>query len=561
VKDRTFTDRGIGDEVHDRRGYRRFERGDFAAAFRADPTFAVPRTFVKWSRQDGQWVSTAEVKDLSGQVKWRTDRTGGYVIPLFAAPGLGLEKPVARFKLDAMSLPRSHDHSKLGPYSRRAHVEKRHGGVDVDGAHSWSRDARYMGMAGVEDKRIDVHPLAADRLAGAERVWFSIEGSLKSDSILTRILREGRPESTFAVPSVTMWRAPELGNFVERWLRGMQIIIVSDSDWARNPMVALQAFACREWFREQGVAAHVAAAPPGPDGEKGVDDFLGREGSLDDMVVLRREPSPGFADFLWRGWGRSQFARGRGVEAATRDARVLRFLALRANEDGLVLRPSAELIAKYAGIEPQSVGRIVARLVEQGALTPDTLDLRYGERFMRVPGRRKPLYQGHGWEEQPSFLIHPDLRADSHETKLFAMEGIDAEISQPVEEAVVATSEAHLVTYVLNGRRVARRFLDRLAAIREVLAAKERGATGVQLVSYLPPDPGGTPVDEWARNAMLRSGSTEEEIAAIEAAWTTGLITVYDDYPTGEYRHYERGFDPEFDEWFRSVWDPHGFGG
>src|SRR5215207_836024 len=59
-------------------------------------------------------------------------------------------------------------------------------------------------------RRVDIHPMALERLEAAEAVYFGIEGCLKADAILSAIIREGRNESVFSVPSVSLWEAEEL---------------------------------------------------------------------------------------------------------------------------------------------------------------------------------------------------------------------------------------------------------------------------------------------------------------------------------------------------------------
>jgi hypothetical protein len=64
-------------------------------------------------------------------------------------------------------------------------------------------------------RRLDVHRMAWERFAETDRVYFGIEGCLKADSILSAIIREGRNESVFSVPSVSLWAAPELDSFLK----------------------------------------------------------------------------------------------------------------------------------------------------------------------------------------------------------------------------------------------------------------------------------------------------------------------------------------------------------
>jgi len=84
------------------------------------------------------------------------------------------------------------------------------------------------------------------RLAKAKRVYFVIEGCLKADAVLSSILAGDRPESVFSVPSVSLWKAEELRDFVFERLRGKQVIIIPVSDWVTNDDVRTQAFRVRE---------------------------------------------------------------------------------------------------------------------------------------------------------------------------------------------------------------------------------------------------------------------------------------------------------------------------
>lgn len=175
--------------------------------------------------------------------------------------------------------------------------------------------------------RLDMHPWAWERLLDAERVYFAIEGTPKADAILSQIIATGAPASVFDVPSVTLWKAPELAEFaVSDYLlfappapRRKLVVIVPDADWRSNAAVVKQALFCRQYLRKKGVIACIAAPraldkqksckcdAPAIDSEtqfcrqcggylKGVDDFLAAGGRLDDLYVLDREV-PGDFEF------------------------------------------------------------------------------------------------------------------------------------------------------------------------------------------------------------------------------------------------------------------------
>jgi hypothetical protein len=182
-----------------------------------------------------------------------------------------------------------------GPRDR--HIAKHHGGLNVEHKHMTPpKHAKYLVPPGSHGKRLDV-PFS-DRILRADRVFFVIEGSLKTDAILSQ------GEAAFGVPSVTLWDAPQLDDFITAMdLPSKQVVIVNDADWCTNPLVIAQAWLCRTYLRDRGVVRAVVAAPPlqegidgleviqGPFGPlKGVDDFLRAGHSLDELSVLEREP-------------------------------------------------------------------------------------------------------------------------------------------------------------------------------------------------------------------------------------------------------------------------------
>jgi hypothetical protein len=100
--------------------------------------------------------------------------------------------------------------------------------IDRGGTHRHTRkvkdkDNNYA-------KRLDIHPMALERLEAAEIVFFGIEGCLKADAILSAIIREGWNASVFSVPSVSLWNADELKEFATEYLQRKVVIIVPDAD-------------------------------------------------------------------------------------------------------------------------------------------------------------------------------------------------------------------------------------------------------------------------------------------------------------------------------------------
>ena len=179
-----------------------------------------------------------------------------------------------------------------GAAKLRAHLRSAHGGRPTAGRHKHRRPAPGQHVA----NRLDIHPWALERLFDAERVYFVLEGTPKADAILTRILADETRASVFNVPSVTLWKAPELGAFAGAFsrLRDPLVVLVVDADWHENERVVRQALLCREFLRTRDVRACISAPPDTRDASggllhKGVDDFLAHAGDLDDLQVLDRE--------------------------------------------------------------------------------------------------------------------------------------------------------------------------------------------------------------------------------------------------------------------------------
>ncbi|MEX2274890.1 MAG: hypothetical protein WEA10_04920 [Actinomycetota bacterium] len=380
-----FTRRGINPEVRDARPYVRFERGDYSAAIAADPT--VRATYLQWLTGNS---------DGGGYVMLKTPVPGAPPVNTQFRPDNPVRKrerdgSITEAKYLLQRAPRAmyaHTHPlKSGNTAR--HVANKHGGKNVVTEHQHESPRKDPDQS--PEKRLDMHPLSAALLPSARRVFFALEGVLKADALLSA------GECVFDVPSVTLWQAPELEAFARTLT--VPVYVVPDADWADNPQVALQAFECRERLRGHGVDAHVAA-PPGPD--KGVDDFLGGGGRVEDMAVLEREMSPGF-----HAWARSLDVR---ADRAKTDVAVMAWLALHADDSGTALK-SAQIIAQYVGRAHQVVHRSVARLLDAGVVTWDGDLVFHFDRFIRVERRRKPFNLGPGWAQLPRLVLRDDLRA------------------------------------------------------------------------------------------------------------------------------------------------------
>jgi hypothetical protein len=277
-----------------------------------------------------------------------------------------------------------HDHETdlafEGPHGQaklRAHLRADHRGKNVAGEHKHRRDASGQNVA----NRIDAHPWALDRLPTAERIYFALEGTPKADAILTRIIATGEPASVFNVPSVTLWKAPELKRFAKQSLVGSPlsqplVVIVVDADHHENPRVVRQALLLRERLDRYGVRACIAAPPDDRDagGEllyKGVDDFLAKGGDLDELRVMDRK-----ADFS---------------------------LALHASEDGTIRRSAvglAPILLDGVRKDPERVRDVLQAYANAGLISIEgSLDLELDD-----------WSGGLVWRERPTFIVRPDRR-------------------------------------------------------------------------------------------------------------------------------------------------------
>jgi len=309
--------------------------------------------------------------------------------------------------------PREHQHHtsypipknppKRGKYSnvmeaeerRRRHVEKYHNGVDRDDAHphEWKVKDR-QGLA----RRLDVHPFAAPLFDEAELVYFVIEGCLKSDSVLSAIRREGRPESVFSVPSVSLWLADELDEFIDQKLLGKTVIVIPDADWYKKDEVIEQARLCCLYLTRRGVRAFVAA-PPHEESNKGIDDHLGAGRSLDELLVQNRRVDR-WGMNRWLYCLRDRRAKRKNTMARTTDA--LYGLGYGCDDKG-VFSGTLKRFSRIMNVSISKVQRTVRDLEEWGAISIN------GDLTMR-----KNYFSGQ-WEwdedeEPPVITLIPRLR-------------------------------------------------------------------------------------------------------------------------------------------------------
>lgn len=423
---------GISPEVAEARGYREYTPDD------VEP---VKELFKDWP-QAGRAFMTRMAQQGPEKPGEEHMLPGGLVWPRHPVPQAGRVSPRIRpnyyvwtgetdeadekvwakylmFPARTVDVPWEHDHSKMTKESLERHLHK-WGPHDGEKIHGHSR--RGKDRNDVHGKRLDVHPLALPLLPKAEVVYFVLEGELKADAILTRILRDGLDATVISCPSVTLWQAPELRGFTRRHLLGKLIVLVADSD-GTDPTkdVLLHAMSCRAFFRREGVQC-VVELPPSPSLEVkiGVDDHLANGGGLDDMVVQDVQPSNPI-QVTWEYLSsREQFRSDR----ATRDWNMLEALGSIADEDGCVKR-SVSALASVLGVHHEAVEKALSDLMGLGAVSTTSVTSMADERFVPfsnpAPGgprgfRKKGLH----WKRMPTptFVIEevwrPSRRQISH---------------------------------------------------------------------------------------------------------------------------------------------------
>ncbi len=280
-----------------------------------------------------------------------------------------------------------HDHESYGDDSLKlkAHIERYHAGVNAPGRHLHTRLVKDPTASLA--KRLDMHPLARPLFAAAERVFFVIEGCFKADAVLSA------GEAVFSVPSVTLWDADELPAFIDAYLTGKRVVIVPDADWIKNPAVISQARLCQSFLERHGVTAHVAA-PPQEAHHKGIDDFLGDGGMLDDLTVIGRRPASD-----WDAWWSCQKGRKDKIWRAMEGQWAL---ALHAAPNGTITIPLRSL-ARVMNVDSRRVSRQISDLRDvYGAITVDG-DLRW---------RRNWFSKEFEWRDPPVITLIPELRSE-----------------------------------------------------------------------------------------------------------------------------------------------------
>jgi hypothetical protein len=299
-----------------------------------------------------------------------------------------------------------------------------HNGVNVDAVHYHApEEAKYVLLG--DSKRIDVGP-SPEGLSEAQRVFFVLEGKLKHLAV------ESAGEVVCSVASVTLWEPAYLRRFAERFLAGRPVFIVPDADWidfTRNRgAVFRQAMYVRTVLRDEGIHAYIAA-PPAPDGVgqckcepvghtlngttcekcggyfKGVDDFLGAGGTIDNLRVLDREEP------LAEIWAHVDDELDIPYQRRKRDVAALIGLSLH-DRDGLLNVPLKTLQRIIGTWKPQLVSEILQELGDAVVIF-GSLAISKQER-KREDGTIAIVWD---WDERPTIHVRDDLRAIETETR------------------------------------------------------------------------------------------------------------------------------------------------
>lgn len=157
-----------------------------------------------------------------------------------------------------------------------------------------------LGKAG----RVEIHGAENIRAftSGKGRVYLAMEGNIKSDAIQTAIKAEGEDgASVISVPSVTLWRNPEMLAVAKKYLNGREVVLIPDADGVKNPNVRNESRALQGMLESVG-ARVVVAAPP----LNYISDKTGRTKKIGEVqeVVLpsgAKEELKGVDDYLGAG--------------------------------------------------------------------------------------------------------------------------------------------------------------------------------------------------------------------------------------------------------------------
>jgi Helix-turn-helix domain len=418
-----LSEHAISDEIGGHGRYVRFEKGeiDLVVSYFADFDKKVQGLAKIVAGQSGGFVILRRGWGSAAPPQLRPDeavytsnlRTPSYH-PSHADAGLVFHKTTSGKTIKVRPLP---------PRASELHRTKWHPDGNVEHLHFHRRKAKYVLPPGSHGKRLDVPD--PERILRADRVFFVIEGSLKTDAI------RSTGEAAFGVPSVTLWDAPELGDFIRAMnLREKQVVIVPDADWCNNPLVIAQAMLCFVYLLDRGVGRALVAAPPwvgaaldqnGDQREcecspgttitsdgycpscgrfyKGVDDYLRAGGKLDDLAVLEREPVDPMS--VWKALN----PYCHHIKAWMRSSRALEILPLFAEKNGELFK-SISMFAKILGRSRDTARKAIEDLARAGTIEVEgSLDADF-----QYEDPNDGSLHDYDWDERPRIRIAPEFR-------------------------------------------------------------------------------------------------------------------------------------------------------
>jgi hypothetical protein len=303
-------EKGIDRAIWAARGCRRYEQGDASVKDEFRPFLPRSRlgTVTKVVNRSAGWLMPKhpppgsppippqlrpdDAVIVDDQTTWHYHGPATFPKPTFPeeagkAAGKYLPKKLCMFGVRADAHVNAPPKDGEGNYDRETGLGA-HNGVPLYEVHKHAPSAaKYVLLAGKEGeaKRIDLHPLARRLLPDAEVVFFVLEGTPKTDAVLSA------GGVAFGVPSVTCWTSEELITFAHKYLRGKTVLVVPDGDWFTNWQVERQALKIRTLLRRRGIEAHVCAPPYDAEPfHKAVDDHLGAGKTLGELVIEGREP-------------------------------------------------------------------------------------------------------------------------------------------------------------------------------------------------------------------------------------------------------------------------------
>jgi DNA-binding transcriptional ArsR family regulator len=264
--------------------------------------------------------------------------------------------------------------------------------------------------------RVDIHPLAAERLESAEVVIAEMEGCVKSDALLCEIIEKKLPWVPISWPAVTQWPEEELKIIAPAYgFAEMKNVVMPDGDSKGKIEVESQAFLCRQFFRDRlGCTTHIAApfrAFAGDNNLKAADDLRGaRKAVFEHMDVIDRTASLALAEnwLLEHGLNR----RSDGFRNAVLILNRLMLCAgIRPVDRGEESEPGrykggVKSLARILDISHDTVERWLATLEEVGAITVE------GSYATLKPSKRKDGRLVLGKFKGRRFVHGPDWDAD-----------------------------------------------------------------------------------------------------------------------------------------------------